>query len=124
MTHNPSVILYVADPIASAQFYAEALGLTTQYATPGFAMLNFSTGLELGLWKSEAVIPATQGKPAASELALALRNKAALQSSRDALAERGTPIAQEIEAMDFGTAFTVTDPDGHRIRLFVPREAA
>ena len=44
-----------------------------------------------------------------------------LRASLDA---RGTPITQDIETMGFGTAFSVTDPDGHRIRLFVPAEAA
>lgn len=123
MSHTASLILYVSNPIASARFYAAAFGLETQYATPGFAMLRSPNGLDLGLWKADAVIPATTAGPGAAELALAVPDKAALKTSRDTLGASGATIVQEIETMDFGSAFTVTDPDGHRIRLFVPREA-
>ena len=43
MTHNPNLILYVADIEASTAFYTQALGLTVQMQAPGFAMLTFES---------------------------------------------------------------------------------
>lgn len=37
--------------------------------------------------------------------------------------KRGLTILQEPVRMDFGTAFVATDPDGHRLRVFVPAAA-
>jgi predicted enzyme related to lactoylglutathione lyase len=124
MPHQPSIILYVSNPIASTAFYTTALGLTAQYASPGFAMLSFASGLDLGLWKREAVVPSAANQPGAMEVALALPDLDSLKTLRASLDARGTPITQDIETMGFGTALSVTDPDGHRIRLFVPAEAA
>jgi hypothetical protein len=37
--------------------------------------------------------------------------------------KRGLNILQEPVQMDFGTTFVATDPDGHRLRVFVPAAA-
>jgi len=124
MSNHPSIILYVTDPIASAEFYTQALGLTAQYATPGFAMLNFASGVDLGLWRRDAVVPAAANAPGAMEVAVAVPDAASLHALHDDCLRRGTPITQDMVELGFGTAFSVADPDGHRIRFFVPRAAA
>jgi len=121
MSHHPNVILYVADVAASKAFYADVLSLSVHMDTPGFAMLAFSSGLELGLWQRDTVVPAVSGTPGAQEIAVPLRDADTLHTRYDALKAGGVPIAQEIEQLGFGLAFTITDPDGHRIRHFVPR---
>ena len=35
---------------------------------------------------------------------------------------RGLPILQAPIDMDFGRTFVALDPDGHRLRVFAPRE--
>ena len=37
--------------------------------------------------------------------------------------QRGLPILQEPVQMDFGHTFVAADPDGHRLRVFVPGAA-
>ena len=43
-----------------------------------------------------------------------------LQTIRTAKEAAGVPIAQAPVALDFGYTFVGLDPDGHRLRMFVP----
>ena len=48
-----TTILYVTDPLASARWWGELLGLRPVETSPGFALFVLSSGLQLGLWKAE-----------------------------------------------------------------------
>ena len=117
------VLLYVEDPPASAGFYADLLGRPVVESSPTFAMLPLSEGVMLGLWSRKTVEPAAAALPGASEVAFTVENVAAVEATFADWKKRGLPILQEPVRMDFDTTFVASDPDGHRLRVFVPAAA-
>lgn len=117
-----TVILYVRDPLASAEFYRGLFGLAPVEASPGFAMFVLPSGLQLGLWKAADVRPATTVAPGASELTITVASRGEVDALLGAWRDRGLTVLQTPEAMDFGYTFTAQDPDGHRLRVFSPAE--
>jgi len=120
--HDPNfVILYVADPVASAAFYTTLLDHAPIEASPTFAMFRLEGGTMLGLWSRAGVEPRPDGAPGSSEIAIALTADDDVDRLHAAWTARGLRIAQSPTAMDFGRTFVALDPDGHRIRVFAPR---
>ena len=115
------VILYVADPVASATFYAALLEHPPVEASPTFAMFRLASGTMLGLWSRRTVLPAPTGAGASSEIAVAVENDRDVDRLHGVWKERGLAIAQAPVAMDFGRTFVALDPDGHRVRVFAPQ---
>jgi predicted enzyme related to lactoylglutathione lyase len=113
-------LLYVADPLASARFYAELLGQPVVESSPTFAMLPLGPGVMLGLWKRANVAPAADGMPGAGELAFAVSGRDAVDERHARWQSLGCTVLQPPTAMDFGYTFTVQDPEGHRVRVFAP----
>lgn len=113
-------ILYVSNVRQSAQFYADRLGLPILEESPGFAMLALAEGAMLGLWIKNGVEPAPTGGAGANELAVTLADAATLQATFDDWVAAGVPMLNAPQQMDFGLNFTAADPDGHRLRMFVP----
>jgi catechol 2,3-dioxygenase-like lactoylglutathione lyase family enzyme len=114
------LILYVDDPLKSAAFYADLLGRPIREQAPTFAMLPLTDDIMLGLWSRQAVEPAATGAVGAGEIAFTVADAGAVGRLHDAWAARGLTIAQAPTRMDFGTTFVALDPDGHRLRVFVP----
>lgn len=117
------VLLYVENPPASASFYADLLGRPIIETSPTFAMLPLSDGVMLGLWLRKAVEPAATAQAGASEVAFTVEDLAAVKATYADWKHRGLPILQEPVQMDFGHTFVAGDPDGHRLRVFVPGAA-
>lgn len=117
------VLLYVENPAASAGFYADLLGRPVVESSPTFAMLPLSEGVMLGLWSRHTVEPAAVAPPGAGEVAFTVENAAAVEATFAEWKTRGLNILQQPVQMDFGTTFVATDPDGHRLRVFVPAAA-
>lgn len=113
-------ILYVSNVRQSAQFYSDRLGVPVAEESPGFAMLPLPGGAMLGLWIKAGVSPAPTAAPGASEMAFTVADVAALQAMHDDWVAKGVPMLNPPTAMDFGLNFTAADPDGHRLRMFVP----
>ena len=114
------VLLYVENPLASADFYANLLGRPPIEAAPTFAMLPLSEGVMLGLWLRKNVQPAAAGTAGSSEVAFTVADDAAVDATFADWKQRGLKIAQTPTAMDFGRTFVALDPDGHRLRVFAP----
>jgi catechol 2,3-dioxygenase-like lactoylglutathione lyase family enzyme len=117
------VLLYVANPPASAAFYAGLLGAPIVEQSPTFAMLPLREGVMLGLWSKDTVTPAAAAAPGASEIALTVETADAVRATHADWSKRGIAIAQKPTALDFGTTFVALDPDAHRIRVFAPGAA-
>ena len=64
-----------------------------------------------------------QVKAGAGEVAFTVENAAAVEATFADWKKRGLNILQEPVQMDFGKTFVATDPDGHRLRVFVPAAA-
>ena len=120
--HDPNfVILYVTDPVLSAEFYTRLLKHAPVEASPTFAMFKLESGTMLGLWSRAGVLPATDATPGGSEIAIAVTDESDVDRLHAAWADRGVSIAQAPTEMDFGRTFVALDPDGHRVRVFAPR---
>ena len=117
------VLLYVENPPASAGFYADLLGHPIVETSPTFAMLPLREGVMLGLWSRKAVEPAATGQAGAGEVAFTVEDIAAVNATYADWKQRGLQILQEPVQMDFGHTFVAADPDGHRLRVFVPGAA-
>ena len=112
-------LLYVASPAASAAFYTDLLGHPPVESSPTFAMFALASGLMFGLWARHAVEPAATGA-GGGEIALTVGDEKTLHAMHADWAARGLPIAQPPTTLDFGRTFVALDPDGHRMRIFVP----
>ena len=114
------VLLYVDNPPSSAAFYADLLGKQPVESSPTFAMFALASGVMLGLWSRETVEPAVTSAAGSGELAIAVADRDAVESTHADWSRRGLKIAQEPTDMDFGRTFVALDPDGHRLRVFAP----
>jgi catechol 2,3-dioxygenase-like lactoylglutathione lyase family enzyme len=117
---DPSfILLYVESATASAAFYGDLLGRPPVESSPGFAMFALASGVKFGLWTRRTVEPAATGA-GGGEIAFAVADADTLQALHTDWVRRGLPIVQPPTDMDFGRTFVALDPDGHRLRVFVP----
>lgn len=122
MNHPNFLLLYVADPTASAAFYADLLGSRPVEASPTFAMFALDNGMMLGLWAREKVEPKAAAGAGGGELAFAMKDDATVEARHAEWEAKGIVIAQVPTRMDFGFTFVGLDPDGHRLRVFAPSQ--
>lgn len=114
------ILLYVADPRVSADFYSDLLGDPPIEASPTFAMFALESGVMLGLWSRAHVEPAASMTGGGGELGFSVKDNARVDEIFFDWRERGLPILQSPTQMDFGYTFVAVDPDGHRLRVFAP----
>jgi predicted lactoylglutathione lyase len=117
------VILYVDNPISSAAFYARLLDRPALETSPTFAMFALHEGVMLGLWSRHTVQPGANATAGAAEIAFTADSRETVQKLHADWKAKGLPMLQPPTQMDFGFTFTAADPDGHRLRVFVPAAA-
>ena len=112
------ILLAVADPAASAQFYTGLLGLEPVENSPSFVLYVLPNGIKLGLWIAGEIDPAP--RPAGGvEITFSQATKDDVRATH-AEWQGKAKIIQQPTAMDFGFTFVAEDPDGHRLRVFSP----
>jgi predicted enzyme related to lactoylglutathione lyase len=116
-------LAYVADVPKSAALYSKVLGLEPVENSANFAMFVQPNGVMLGLWASHDVAPAATA-PGGMEILFATKTKPELENLLRDWTALGLKIVQEAAQMDFGYTFTAADPDGHRLRAYLPSEMA
>ena len=119
MTEPNCSILYVTNPLASADFYSSLLARQPVEASPGFAMFVLDSGVMLGLWAAADVKPAAT-RAGGSEIGFSVAGNETVSRLHREWSANGLTIVQEPVAMDFGYTFVALDPDGHRLRVFAP----
>ena len=116
---NPSfVLLYVADPIRSANFYEPILKAKPVEKSRGYSMFVLQGGLKIGFWKRDEVQPGAEGAPGSMELVFAEASDAEVDERFAQWTGEGIVIAQRPTRMEFGYTFVGLDPDGHRLRVY------
>jgi len=112
-------IFYVDDVPASVNFYRPLFEREPVDLQDNFALFVSESGNKLGLWAWHDVAPKSDKVAKASmEIAIEVSNLITLQIHFRKWSELGVEIIQDISVMDFGSSFTVLDPDGHRLRVF------
>lgn len=110
------ILLAVADPAASKQFYSNLLGLEPVQNSPTFVLYVLPNGMKLGLWIKDEIEP--RPLPVGGvEVTFSEDDEAAVRATYADWSGKAK-VLQEPVAMDFGFTFVVEDPDGHRIRVF------
>ena len=118
---NPDyILLYVAAPQVSEQFYAGLLGLQAVESAETFVMFVLPSGLKLGLWQHADVQPRPAAPAGAAELCISRPAESEIHTLYAEWKARGIRLVQEPLRFDFGLNFLAIDPDGHRIRVFAP----
>jgi len=114
-------ILYVANPKKSAEFYQRLFQTEPVVTEDIYYMFVLQTG-RLGLWAiDDTQPPATKG-PSQSELVFTLGSREEVDACCRLWQQHGAEILQQPSEMDFGYTFTCSDPDGHRLRVYVYEE--
>lgn len=114
-------ILYVSSPQQSAAFYQRLLQAEPVMVEANYAMFVLPTG-RLGLWAADDVQPPAVSGPSQSELVFTLNSRAEVDACYLAWQQQGAEVLQPPSDMDFGYTFTCSDPDGHRLRVYVYEE--
>ena len=115
-----SLLFYVKDPLASANFYTKILGHGPVEVSPGFAMFQLNDGTMIGLWNRDGVKPQPTGAGGASEIGFHVESNGEVDKWHKDWTQKDATILQPPTQMDFGYTFTAADPDGHRLRVFAP----
>ncbi|WP_377291616.1 VOC family protein [Rhizobium sp. SG2393] len=116
MTPN-LMILYVADTVASAAFYADLFGQKPRALSPGYAAFVFDNGLSLGLLSKASTALIHPHGDDASELAFMVAGDAAVEACYRDWQDKGLTFVQPLTRFEFGPTFVALDPDGHRLRV-------
>ena len=114
-------LLYVADPLQSADLYAKIFGIEPVDRVATFSMFVLPNGMKIGLWLKDDVEP-TANPPGGIEMSFTEASADDMRARLEVFRELGLNILQEPTEMDFGYTFTAADPDGHRIRVFAPNQ--
>ena len=109
------VLLFVADPIKSCEFYQKLFGIDPIELHPTFALFNLNNGVKLGLWSHKTAEPPVTVGGGGSEICFASDT---VESVYEQCIKQGISIAQQPTDMDFGRTFVALDLDGHRIRVY------
>lgn len=117
-------VLWVTDPVASADFYSEALGLEIKNAFEGGAFLsspNSATDHDLGLFRASG---ATEGQRTTGlyHIAWEVATLGELVEARDRLARMGALVGENNHGVS--RSLYCQDPDGIEFEIMweLPRE--
>lgn len=113
------LLLAVRSPLDSAKLYAKLFGREPVETSPTFVLYVLDGGLKIGLWLADEIEP----KPKAAggiEISFSEPSRDAVSATYEEWRRLGLKVIQEPTDMDFGFTFVVEDPDGHRLRPFVP----
>ncbi len=114
------IILYVDNPLRSADFYTRLLKKPPIQTSPTFAMFALDSGMMLGLWSKHTVEPTATAAGGGGEIAFSVSSRDMVDELFTDWTQHGLVIGQKPAAMDFGHTFLAFDPDGHRLRVFAP----
>lgn len=111
---------YVNNVMKSSDFYESLLGCKPVEKSPTFALFILGNGFKLGLWSCYTVEPSVNqhNQIATGEIVFTVQSKKDVDAFYiDWGGKHKVTVIQKPVTLDFGYAFTVIDPDGHRLRV-------
>ena len=112
------ILLSVANPAKSAEFYSGVLGIQPVENSSTFVLYVLPNGIKLGLWIAGEIKPSPKAAGGV-EVTFSETDKAGVEATYADWKSKAK-VLQEPTEMDFGYTFVVEDPDGHRLRVFTP----
>lgn len=106
-----SFVLYVEDIQVSQAFYSKLFDCEVTFLSPTFASMT--------LKQSDVLSPSSDIKGGGTELSFAVRNRHTLEHVYNSWKNMGVEFAQPPMTSVYGLNFVATDPDKHRIRVFI-----
>lgn len=113
-------ILYVKDPLKSAEFYEKIFEVKPVDAFPTWVAFTFDNGLNFALWSLTAKDFKSGGEGHRCEMSFMVKNEDEVRRLCQLWGELGVTIEQDVHKAVFGETFVALDPDGHRIRVCIP----
>lgn len=114
-SHLGYVLLFVANPLKSAEFYSDLFNLKPREESPTFALFVLPNGIKLGLWSRYTAEPRVDAFPGAVEICFPAE---IVDDVYDIIGKKNVTVVQKPTDMDFGRTFVFLDLDGHRIRMY------
>ncbi len=113
------IMLGVGDLAKSLEFYTQSLGLRIMFQTGEMAFL---AGGNVTLGLSQPLAAASDHRVGATEIVFAVDG---VEDVHHQLSQRGVKFLREPrQVTDQEWAATFSDPDGHRLSIFGPRQTA
>lgn len=112
------MILYVEDPLQSADFYCQLFGIQPIEKSSSFSLLRLYENFNLGLWLKNEVHPPSKQERGGSEISVAVASKREVDEVYEKWQSRKVTMIQGPVDRDFGYSFVACDPDLHRIRVY------
>ncbi len=118
MVHPDFTILFVDNPLKSADVYQSLLGVEPVERSPTFVLFVLPTGLKFGLWSRHTAQPPVTAASGSSEVCVKCDSIADVDRIYADWSSLGLRVLQMPVELDFGYTFVVADPDGHRLRAY------
>ncbi|MFB9953058.1 VOC family protein [Rhizobium puerariae] len=118
MVHPDFIILFVDNPLKSADFYRSLFDAEPVERSATFALFALPTGMRVGLWSSHTAEPPVTAAGGGAEVCFRRDDAADVDRIYADWTKRGLRVLQTPVHMDFGYTFVVTDLDGHRLRVY------
>jgi catechol 2,3-dioxygenase-like lactoylglutathione lyase family enzyme len=115
MTEAEDILLDVADPEASARFYAGLLAIRPLESGPDHALFLLGSGRALSLWRRSRDRP--DGLDV-REVTFRMDGRTAVDETHMDWWDRGARIVLPPMDLACGRSFVARDPDGHRLRVY------
>lgn len=118
MAHPDFIILFVDNPLKSADFYQSLFDVDPVERSGTFALFILPTNMRVGLWSRHTARPLVTGGSGGVEMCFRRDDAADVDRIYADWTKRGLRVLQTPVQMDFGYTFVMTDPDGHRLRVY------
>jgi predicted enzyme related to lactoylglutathione lyase len=118
MTHPNFTILFVDNPVKSAEFYQNLFGIAPVEASETFVLFILKSGLKFGLWSRHTAEPAVTVTGGGAEIVFQVERDDDVDTWHRDWKAKGLSVLQAPTVMDFGYTFLAIDPDGHRLRVY------
>ncbi|WP_267433633.1 VOC family protein [Sphingomonas sp. GM_Shp_1] len=112
-----TILLHVADPAVSADFYRRVLDREPVDASEAFVLFLLSSGQALGLWRRDVIDPPATGVTGSIEIGFKQSTEGVDRCHADWV-EQGVTMLMPPTDRPFGRSFVALDPDGHRLRVY------
>lgn len=112
-----TILLHVADMVASTEFYRGILQREPVDAGDAFTLFVMDSGTTLGLWRRDVIDSPAHGATGSIELGFR-RDHDAVDACHAKWTAQGVAMMMPPTDRPFGRSFVALDPDGHRLRIY------